>query len=145
MSVTQNSQLLSETAQAGEANACCLALGYTIYSDAVTGEEMCAGPTPLLPFPLSNACVQAQMSSIQGPSPEQESAGSGFVAGFTSILDSLGTAATGVLGALNPQPQTPTQSTYVTPAQSNRGKQVITIAVFVLVVGVVLIMLRRKK
>ena len=37
MSVTQNAQLLSETAQAGEANACCLALGGDNHSsDAAT-------------------------------------------------------------------------------------------------------------
>jgi hypothetical protein len=143
MSVTQNAQLLSETAQAGEANACCLALGGDIIVDTSNGDEICSFET--YEFPLSLACQTAQNTAIGSGSPSEESAGSGFVAGFTSILDSLGTAATGVLGALNPQPPTPNQSTYATPAQSNRGKQVITIAVFVLVVGVVLIMLRRKK
>ena len=145
MSVTQNAQLLSEVAQAGEANACCQALGGDIVTDGL-GQELCSFET--YEFPLELACQTAQNSAIQGASPEQESAGSGFVAGFTSILDALGSATTSVLGALNPQqPQTqaPTQGQYVAPAQLNKGKQLIAIAVFVLVVAVVLIMLRRKK
>lgn len=156
MSVTTNAQSLSEVAQAGEANACCLALGsqYTIITNPVTGEELCAlqggmfDNTTANTFPLANACQVAQAESIQSASPEQESAGSGFVAGFTNIIDALGSATTSVLGALNPQqPQTqaPTQGQYVVPAQSNKGKQLIAIAVFVLVVAVVVIMLRRKK
>lgn len=146
MSATQNAQLLSETAQAGEANACCLALGGDIIVDSSNGDEICSFET--YEFPLSMACQTAQNNAIQGASPEQQSAGSGFVAGFTSILDALGSATTNVLGALNPQQaqgQIPTQSQYVSPAQSNSGKQILTIAVAVLLIAVLVIVLRRKK
>lgn len=143
MSATQNAQLLSETAQAGEANACCLALGGDIIVDSSNGDEICSFET--YEFPLSMACQTAQNNAIQGASPEQQSAGSGFVAGFTSILDALGSATTNVLGALNPQQAQATQSQYVVPAQTNSGKQILTIAVAVLLIAVLVIVLRRKK
>ena len=146
MSATQNAQLLSETAQAGEANACCMALGGDIIVDSSNGDEICSFET--YEFPLSMACQTAQNQAIQGASPEQQSAGSGFVAGFTGILDALGSATTNVLGALNPQQaqgQMPSQSQYVSPVQSNSGKQILTIAVAVLLIAVLVIVLRRKK
>lgn len=87
MALTQAQQQLADVAQAGEANACCIARGGTIFTDAMTGVESCGfgqqmfvnnPATPGLGAtqsfttvePLSGQCGAIQSSLPAMPSPD---------------------------------------------------------------------------
>jgi len=87
MALTQAQQQLADIAQAGEANACCIARGGTIFTDAMTGIESCGfgqqlfTTNPTTPGlgasesytsvePLSGQCGAIQSSLPAMPSPD---------------------------------------------------------------------------
>lgn len=98
MALTPAQQQLADVAQAGEANACCLALGGEIGTYPVTGEEICmmAGQNS---FPLSDACgnITASLPSMESPGEEQGGGffnwlGSNFTeftSGVSNVIDSV--------------------------------------------------------
>lgn len=81
MALTQTQQELQDVAQAGEANACCLALGNTIVTDPVSGQELCGTSSGMFggettnTFPLSDACSTAAQAAGGLPSPGQNQGG----------------------------------------------------------------------
>lgn len=74
MALTQTQQELQDVAQAGETNACCLAIGGEIGTYPVTGEELCmiAGGES---FPLGQACTTASQTAASLPSAGQNQGG----------------------------------------------------------------------
>jgi hypothetical protein len=117
MALTPQQQQLADVAQAGEANACCLALGGEIGNYPLTGEELClmAGANS---FPLGDSCGQIEASLPSLPSPGQESGGGFFgwigdnfqeiVSGATDIIGAIG-GGSAPSGGTTPQPVDPVQ------------------------------------
>jgi len=150
MALTQQQQELADIAQAGEANACCLAMGNTIITNPITGEELCGTPGGMFggettnTFPLEEACGRIQASLPSQPSPGQQQ--SGFL---TGLVDNLGEILGGIGSIVNPNPQPPTYSggaqmggggnpAQVQPQQDNTvayiiGGAVVLLLVFILI------------
>ena len=152
MALTQQQQELADIAQAGEANACCLAMGNTIVSNPITGEELCAVPGGMFggettnTFPLEEACGAIQASLPSQPSPGQQQ--SGFLTGF---VDNLGEILTGIGSIVNPTPQPPTYGGGMQPtspgsiAQPNEDNTVAFIIGGAVVLLIVFLLIRKFK
>ena len=99
MALTQEQQELADIAQAGEANACCIAMGGDIITLGNVGSEICSFQN--YEFPLAQACGSIQASLPSQPSPGQQQ--SGFL---TGLVDNLGEILGGIGSIVNPQPPT---------------------------------------
>lgn len=144
MALTPSQQQLADVAQAGEANACCLALGGDIiqYGD----EELCSFVDT--EYPLGMACGQITASLPSEPSPGQESGGfwnwlgSNFTevtSGAANIIDSLA----GNQPA--PPPTIAGSGVTTTPAPSTDGKQVLYVVGGLVLLVVVIMLIRKNK
>ena len=144
MAVTTNAQDLTEIAQAGEANACCLALGGDIVVDTGTGQELCSFET--YEYDLELACQTAQQYAQTLPSPQQQSGGNWLANNLVSVIDSLGSAGSQVINALEGNTggnQYGTQPPIASGSKKNRG-WIVGLFVLLIVAGV-FYMLRKKK
>jgi len=100
MALTQEQQELADIAQAGEANACCIAMGGDIITLGNVGSEICSFEN--YEFPLAQACGSIQASLPSQPSPGQQQ--SGFL---TGLVDNLGEILGGIGSIVNPNSQPP--------------------------------------
>ena len=156
MSMTPAQQQLADVAQAGEANACCLALGNTIVTDPISGQELCGvqggmfGGETTNTFPLGEACGQITASLPSMPSPGEEQSGGFFNwlgNNFTEVTGGVANVIDSITGN-NPVPPPPVAiagggtPTTAPPAQNNTILYIVGGAMLLLVV---FLLIRKKK
>ena len=147
--MTPAQQQLADVAQAGEANACCLALGGEIGNYPVTGEELCliAGGSS---FALGDSCGQITASLPSMPPPGEEQSGGFFNwlgNNFTEVTGGVANVIDSITGN-NPVPPPPVAiagggtPTTAPPAQNNTVLYIVGGAMLLLVV---FLLIRKKK
>lgn len=147
MSLTPAQQQLADVAQAGEANACCLALGGEIGNYPVTGEELCLMPGAMS-FPLGESCGQITASLPSEPSPGQESGGfwNWLGSNFTQVTDGAANIIDAIQGNQPaPPPQIAGSGVTTTPPPSNNGQKVLYVVGGLVLLVVVIMLIRKKK
>jgi len=170
MALTTQQQELADIAQAGEANACCLARGGTIFTDAMTGLESCgfgaqsfftdpslgglgASQTFSTIEPLSGQCgaIQASLPSQSSPGQQQSNFGAGLGSFFTDLFDNAGDILEGVGSIVNPgtttviTPGTTPTTGGGTGTQPKKDRTALIIVGVAVVAIVAFLLIRRKK
>jgi len=147
MALTPQQQQLADVAQAGEANACCLAMGGQISNYPVTGEEICVQSNNMA-FPLPEACqrVQAMLpSETETPGSEQNG---NFYENYVSPIGTwIDENTEGIFNLFNPNPTPPPpgyQATFV-PTSQNEDKTVLYIVVVAVLLLVGFLLYRKMK
>mgnify|MGYP002832103654 CR=1 FL=1 len=149
--MTPAQQQLADVAQAGEANACCLALGGEIGTYPVTGEELCliAGGNS---FPLGDACGQITASLPSMPPPGEEQSGGFFNwlgNNFTEVTSGIANVVDSFTGnaPVTPPPIQPAGSgtTQITPGVNNQDNTIYYIVGGAMLLLVVILLIRKKK
>jgi len=143
MALTPAQQQLADVAQAGEANACCLALGGDIiqYGD----EELCSFVDT--EYPLGMACGQITASLPNEPSPGQESGGfwNWLGSNFTEVTSGAVNIIDAITGNQPAPPPIAGSGVTTTPPPSNNGKQVLYVVGGLVLLVVVIMLIRKKK
>jgi len=158
MSLTPAQQQLADVAQAGEANACCLALGNTIVTDPITGQELCGvqggmfGGETTNTFPLGQACGQITASLPSMPAPGEEQSGGFFNwlgNNFTEVTSGIANVVDSFTGnaPVTPPPIQPAGSgtTQISQGVNNQDNTIYYIVGGAMLLLVVFLLIRKKK
>lgn len=145
MAVTAQQQYLSDIAQAGDADQCCIALGGDLVIDA-DGTPLCSFED--FEYPRTQACNYVTEMAESAPTQGGQSAG-GFLGQITAETAQTGLSILDGLVNIFRKPQPPTAAPAATPpadVQENQvtTKQIITAVAVILGLVVVVYLIRKK-